>query len=304
MVFEFMPEGVFDLANQNQYFGGWPTLPDDPQTLVMAFPVEGWAESAAVSLRQEANGTLVGEVHGAPQTSEKAKTQALASLSLDIAAEAWPEVGKRDAVIGELQLRYRFLRPTLFHSPYEAAAGFIIGHRRPMRWKAEMMNRLADELGKRLVVQGHVFQAFPDPAALLALEGHEGLNAEKIARLHAVAKAALEGLLDRALLRRLPIDEALSKLESLPGVGPFFAQGILHRGAGLVDDMTRDDLTSYAIQKAYHLSETPDQTTIDRISQAWRPFRMWATILLHIWVRRELGVPPGRRAQGRRSPRG
>lgn len=301
MLFEFMPKGVFDLANQNQYFGGWPTMQDDPQTLVMAFPVEGWEGSAAVSLRQEANGKIVGEVHGAAEISEKAKSQALAALSLDIAAEDWPEVGKRDSVIGELQLRFHFLRPSLFHSPYEAAAGFIIGHRRPMRWKAEIMNHLAAEFGKKMVVKGQVFHAFPEPAVLLTLEGLKGLNEEKIARLHAVAKSAVDGLLDRDRLRALPIDEALSKLETLPGVGPFFAQGILHRGAGLVDDMTRDDLTSYAIEKAYHLSEAPNQATIDRVSQPWRPFRMWATVLLHIWVRREIGIPPGRRASSTRS---
>ena len=302
MLFEFMPKGVFDLANQNQYFGGWPTIQDDPQTLVMAFPVEGWEGSAAVSLRQEANGKIVGQAYGAAEISEKAKRQALASLSLDIAAEDWPEVGKRDGVIGELQLRFRFLRPILFHSPYEAAAGFIIGHRRSMRWKVEIMNHLAAELGKKLVVNGQVFHAFPEPAVLLTLEGHQGLNQQKVARLHAVARSALDGLLDRDLLRALPIDEALSKLETLPGVGPFFAEGILHRGAGLVDDMTRDDLTRDAIQKAYHLSEVPDQATIDRVSQPWRPFRMWATILLHIWLRREIGIPPGRRASSTRTP--
>jgi DNA-3-methyladenine glycosylase II len=301
VLFECMPTGEFDLANQNQYFGGWPTIQNYPQTLVMTFPVEGWKGSAAVSLRQEANGKIVGQVHGAAEISEKAKTQALASLSLDIAAEDWPEVGKRDAVIGELQHKYRFLRPILFHSPYEAAAGFIIGHRRSIRWKVQIMNHLAEELGKKLVVEGQVFHAFPEPAVLLTLKGYAGLNEQKVERLHSVARSALDGLLDRDRLRALPIDDALSKLETLPGVGPFFAQGILHRGAGLVDDMTRDDLTSYAIQKAYQLSEAPDQARIDRISQPWRPFRMWATILLHIWVRREIGVPPGRRASSTRS---
>ncbi len=51
---EYAPQGPFDLANQNQYFGGWPTLPDDPGAIVIAFPVEGWQGSAAVVLRQSA----------------------------------------------------------------------------------------------------------------------------------------------------------------------------------------------------------------------------------------------------------
>jgi len=296
MMFEFIPEGVFDLANQNKYFGGWPTLKNDPKTLVMAFPVEGWEGSAAVAVQQEADGRILGQVYGADKISEKAKSQALAALSLDIAAEDWPQVGKRDPVIGELQLKYNFLRPSLFHSPYEAAAGFIIGHRRSIRQKSEIVKQLAEEFGEKLVVEGQVFHAFPEPRLLLTLERYEGLNAQKIERLHSIAKSALDGLLERALLRSLPIKDALSKLETLPGVGPFFAQGILHRGAGLVDDITRDDLTDYAIQKAYQLHRAPDQKTVDLISEPWQPYRMWATILLHIWVRREIGIPPGRRA--------
>ena len=162
------------------------------------------------------------------------------------------------------------------------------------------MNHLAEDLGGKVLVEGQVFHAFPQPSDLFTLQDYKGLNEQKIERLHSVAKSALDGLLDRDYLRSLPIDTALAQLETLPGVGPFFAQGILHRGAGLVDDITRDDLTDYAIQKAYQLADVPDQAKIDEISQPWRPFRMWATVLLHIWVRREYGVPAGRRASSTR----
>ena len=300
MMFEFIPSGLFDLANQNHYFGGWPTLKNDPQTIVMAFPVEGWKGSAAVTLRQETDGRIAGQVYGPAEITEKARSQALACLSLDISAEEWPEVGKRDPVIGELQFKYNFLRPVLFHSPYEAAAGFIIGHRRSIRQKVEIMKHLAEDIGDKWMVEGQVFHAFPQPSDLFTLASYKGLNEQKVERLHFVAKSALDGLLDRDFLRSLPIDNALAQLETLPGVGPFFAQGILHRGAGLVDDITRDDLTDYTIQKAYRLAEIPDQAKIDEISKAWRPFRMWATILLHIWVRREYGIPTGRRASSTR----
>ena len=299
-MFDFIPNGLFDLANQNQYFGGWPTLKNDPQTIVMAFPVEGWHGSAAVTLRQAADGKIIGQVYGPAAISEKARSQALAALSLDVSAEEWPQVGRRDPVIGELQAKYAFLRPVLFHSPYEAAAGFIIGHRRSIRQKVEIMNHLAEDFGGKLEVDGQVWHAFPQPAGLLTLASYAGLNEQKVERLHFVARAALDGLLDRDFLRSLAIEDALAQLETLPGVGPFFAQGILHRGAGLVDDITRDDLTDYAIQKAYRLAEPPDQAKIDEISRPWRPFRMWATVLFHIWVRREYGVPTGRRASSTR----
>jgi len=81
----------------------------------------------------------------------------------------------------------------------------------------------------------------------------------KLERLHHVAHAALEGTLDRARLRSLPEPEALTQLRTLPGIGEFFAQGILMRGAGLVDAVTDDDITPRAIRLLYGLRERPDR---------------------------------------------
>ena len=294
MSFEYMPKGPFDLTNQNQYFGGWPTLINKPEAIVIAFPVEGWKGSAAVVLWQNTDGQVIGRVYGDRSIVEKAEQQALACLSLDIRAENWPIVGQRDAVIGELQIKYRFLRPILFHSPYEAAAGFVIGHRTTIRQKQALMKRMSQELGEKIEIDGQVFHAYPNPQTLLTLTTYKGLSELKIERLHAVAQAALEGILDRDRLRSLPIDQALAKLRSISGIGSFFAQGILHRGAGLVDEVTNDDLTLYAVQNAYKLAKLPNQNQVLEIASLWKPFRMWATVLLHVWLRREVGLPKKR----------
>jgi DNA-3-methyladenine glycosylase II len=87
------------------------------------------------------------------------------------------------------------------------------------------------------------------------------------------------------------VKEAVTRLETLSGIGPFFAQGILHRGAGLADEVTRDDVTEYAVKTAYNLGQTPDHSQVLEIARAWRPFRMWAAVLLHVWIRREVGLP-------------
>ncbi len=294
MTFEYVPRGPFDLSNQNRYFGGWPTLARDPAAIVMTFPVEGWKGSVAVVLRQLADGRLTGNIHGPALLADKARHQVLACLSLDVAAESWPEVGVRDPVIGGLQVKYGFLRPILFHSPYEAAAGFVIGHRITIRQKQALVRRIADDLGEALSIDGEVFHAFPSPEVLLTLSAYKGLSEQKIERVHGIARAAIEGVLDRESLRSLPVADAIRRLEALPGIGPFFAQGILHRGAGLADEVTRDDMTEYAVKTAYNLEQTPDHARVLEIARQWRPFRMWAVVLLHVWIRREVGLP-GRR---------
>src|SRR5207302_4552285 len=95
--------------------------------------------------------------------------------------------------------------------------------------------------------------------ALLGLNAIASIAPLKVERLHAVARAALEGMLDRTRLRSLPEPEALQQLRTLPGIGEFFAQGILMRGAGLVDAVTDDELTARAIQLLYGLQERPDR---------------------------------------------
>src|SRR6202022_3080027 len=128
--FTMTPKGRFELARSREFFGGWPSAPDDTETIVMGFPVGGWRASAAIAVRQERGGRLVGEGYGAGPGAGRAWRQARATVSLDVDVRRYPALGRRDAVIGELQRRYGLVRPTLFSSPYEAAAHFVLSHRR------------------------------------------------------------------------------------------------------------------------------------------------------------------------------
>ncbi len=301
MSFAIEPRGPFDLANQGRFFGGW--LSEEQGAIVMAFPVEGWRTSAAVVLRQGADGRVTGAVHPEGPDAERAWGQALAVVSLDVDGGGFPEIGRRDPVIGRLQERYGCLRPVLFHSPYEAAANFVIGQRISMGQARQIRQRLAEALGVRVTVGSREVAAFPDPQTLLGLTDFPGVNAQKIDRLHGIARAALVGLLDRAALRRLPVDDALAALRALPGVGPFSAQGILMRGAGLVDAVTEDDVTPQVMQLAYDLAERPNQAAVLGRAEAWRPYRMWCEVLLHVWLRREMGGPARPEPTRARGPR-
>jgi DNA-3-methyladenine glycosylase II len=280
--FEVVPQGPFDLETEAGRFGGWPRVGD---AIVMAFPVEGWRSSAAVVMRQR-DGTIAGEVHGAADAdAERAWQQALATVSLDIDGAGFLEVGRRDPIIGKLQADYRNLRPVLFHSPYEAACAFVIGHRITIQQTRRLRQRLAEEAGAAIAVEETTVHAFPDPRALLELNAIDGVAPLKVERLHAVAREALKGTLDRAQLRSLPELEALQQLRTLPGIGEFFAQGILMRGAGLVDAVTDDELTPRAIQLRYGLAERPDRAAVLARAASWRPYRMWAVVLLNVWLR-------------------
>lgn len=288
-------KGAFKLATAQGYFGGWPEVDGNP---VMAFPVEGRRTAAAVVMHQDRK-VVRGEVFGAGKDAGLAWRQGLAAVSLDVDGSGFEAVARRDPVIGGLWAEHGRLRPVLFHSPYEAAASFVIGHRITIAQTRKTRQRMAEEIGAAVEVRGHRFHAFPDPRTLLGVEGFPGVAAAKIERLHAVAQASIDGWLQRDHLRSLPEDEALAKLRTLPGVGDFFAQGILSRGAGLADFVSDDDLTPRAVQLAYGLRERPNRVALLEVAEAWRPYRMWATVLLHVWLRRQPKYVIGPRQLGR-----
>jgi DNA-3-methyladenine glycosylase II len=295
------PKGPFDLAGSRDFFGGWPSPPHDAEAIVMAFPVEGWRTSAAVLIRQERGGRVIGEVYGGGAEAANAWRQALATLSLDVDGRSYPALGRRDAVIGGLQRRYGLTRPTLFASPYEAAAHFVLSHRRSIAQARATRARLADEHGDRIDLDGATFHAFPRPQKLRRVREGRGLDAERLTRLHGIADAALAGTLDRRRLRRLSVERALTEIRGLRGIGEFFAQGILFRGAGIVDDITRDEQLRLAVPRAYGLSALPDSAAVERIAERWRPYRMWAEVLLVLQLFREGGRhSPTSRPRGRR----
>ena len=293
--FEVKPRGPFDLAAANDHFGGWVDgAGGDGLSVTLAFPVEGWDAYAAVTLRQDAGGSVHGDVEaagGSGEVSARAWEQAIAVLSLDVDGAGFAAVGARDAVIGGIQRRYPGLRPVLFHSPYEAAASFIIGHRISMAQGRAIRARMAEQAGIAIDTPQRSVHAFPSPQRLLELDSFAGLSAAKVERLHGVAQAALDGVLDRQRLRALDVDDALARIRTIPGLGPFFAQGVLMRGAGLVDAVTDDEVTRQAVQRAYELASPPSHADVLDIAERWRPYRMWALVLLHVWLRREAGGP-------------
>src|SRR5689334_23162508 len=116
----------------------------------------------------------------AGRCAKRAWRQALATLSLDVDGRAFQDVGRRDPVIGRLQAEYHSLRPVLFHSPYEAACAFLIGHRITIQQTRRLRQKMAEAIGAAISVDGEKVFAFPGPRALLEMESFPGVAPVKI----------------------------------------------------------------------------------------------------------------------------
>lgn len=257
--------------------------------LRLAFPLDGTFAPVAVALRWD-GGRLAGEFAGTGDAAAVSR-QVARIFSLDHDGTGFPELGRRDPVLGRIMAAFPGLRPVGFTSPYECAAWAILSGRISMRQAASIQDRLIAAHGTRLEVGGGEAWAFPAPERLAGLTEFAGLPQVKVDRLRAVAAAALEGLLDPDRLRALgPVDGPAS-VRTIPGIGPFWSSGIYLRGCGIVDEFADEPLSVAALGALHGLGDRPDTETLTRLTDAYRPYRMWVTFLLRVAANR--GAIPG-----------
>ncbi|HET9081170.1 MAG TPA: hypothetical protein VFO01_11740 [Trebonia sp.] len=299
--FTLVPRGPFSLAASIRFLEGftpasYSSAPD--RVLELAFPAEGSWRTVGVRVSQAGktvNGEIVSPAAPGPDLAAEVRPQVERILSLDVDGSGFPEVGVRDPVIGEIQRRYPGLRPVGFWSPYEAAAWTIIGHRIRITQAAALKARIAERLGEPVSFGGRVVHAFPSPQQLAKLGTFPGLAGRKPEWLRSLAQAALDGYLDAARLRAMPAEEALADLKKLPGIGDFSAGLTLLRGAGAPDAVPNaEPRLARAVALAYGLPGPAKPEQVQQISENWRPYRTWVTLLLRTQLEDETGEITGR----------
>jgi DNA-3-methyladenine glycosylase II len=302
--FGLVPRGAFSLAASIRFLEGFTPAAyagSADAVLELAFPVEGTWRTAGVRVRQDpaaVTAEVVSPGELAAELAAAVRAQVERILSLDVDGSGFPAVGERDPVVGEAQRRYPGLRPVGFWSPYEAGAWTIIGHRIRITQAAAIKARIAERLGEPVSFGGRVVHAFPSPQRLAELDTFPGLAGRKPEWLRSLAQAALDGQLDAARLRAMPQEEAMADLKKLPGIGDFSAGLILLRGAGDPDALSgQEPRLARAVALAYGLPgpATPEQ--LRQISENWRPYRTWVTVLMRTKLEDETGEITGRPAR-------
>lgn len=276
--------GPFDLDTAARFLEAFapaarPDAAGEPGTLRLAFPMPGSWQHTGVRVRQREPGVVdVSVVAGDAEVSEAAGHVARI-LSLDVDGSGFAAVGRRDPVVGALQERFAGLRPVLFTSPYEAACWAVIGQRIRFAHASVFKQRLAEQSGCRLDVDGRPLWSFPSPAELLEMPAPQWLPEIKVDRLRVVAEAALGGVLDPIALRTADPADAVEELRALPGIGAFSAQLVLIRGAGHPDVFPADE--RHLLDEMREAYDRPAATPreLSSIADAWSPYRSWVALL-------------------------
>jgi DNA-3-methyladenine glycosylase II len=226
------------------------------------------------------------EVRGQIMRSESESPHAAAvtrqvarMLSLDHDATTYPAVGRRDPAIGELMKTLPGLRPVNFSSPYECATWAVLSQRINTTQAASIKKRLIAAHGTTFDVGGVEVGCIPTPKKMLAIKSFPSLAAVKLERLHGVAKAALDGLLDADHLLSLG-DTAQEAVRVIPGIGPFWSQAIYMRTCGVTDVWPAEPLSNAALGVLHGVGGEPSAADIERITDVYRPWRTWVAVLV------------------------
>ena len=282
--FSLEPLGDYSLKESAGFIEAWHEAPSDGGKaaghLHLAFLTDREWTPAGVCLTQNDSGQVAGTVYSDAPAGE-IRLQTARILSLDVDGRGWPEVGRRDPVVGRLQKMFPGFRPVNWSNAYEAAAWCLISSRIAMRQAQAVKERMCRELGASVDIHGHRLNCFPAPEALIQMQAFKGLFGRKVEYLNALGRAALAGDLDTETLRAMSRPEALESLERLKGIGEFGSQLVRLRALSAVDELpTSEPRLLSAVATEYGLARGPDIAKLEQIAEGWRPYRMWVAVSL------------------------
>jgi len=125
----------------------------------------------------------------------------------------------------------------------------------------------------------------PSPQELLGVEPGDlraaGLSWRKVGTLRDLAERLSDGRLNVDRLSELPDDQFIAELTTVPGIGPWTAQGALLVALRREDVVLPGDLAlRKALRRVYHLDHLPSEAEVLAIAEKWRPYRSVATSYL------------------------
>lgn len=285
-------DGPFSLAAAAGFgFGPSTGRPfPDGDVLRLAFAADDLKHYVGAALRQNPDGSLAAEISGDADLAA-AEAQIRRILSIDADPTGWLAAGRADPVLGQVQQAFPGLRPVLFHSPYEAAAWAVLSQRRHRTQATALRRRLSQAAGVTFTLAGEPETAFPQPERLLAVTSFPGIEETRLARLHGVARAALDGKLEAAEIAAAAPDAAMAGLRQIKGLGPVYAMLVYLRSTGVTDVAALGEpRLASCLQHYYGLASLPGNAEVARIAEPWRPFRTWASVLFRVAGDRD-GVP-------------
>ncbi|HET7707297.1 MAG TPA: AlkA N-terminal domain-containing protein [Thermoanaerobaculia bacterium] len=173
----------------------------------------------------------------------------------------------RDPMLRPLLDRHRGIRVPGGWDAFEIVIRAIVGQQISVAAARSIVGSIAGKCGER--TNGSL--SFPTAAQIVSSKLELGMPRRRLESIRAVSAAVASGAF--ALEKRSTLEETISALEELPGIGPWSASYIAMRGLGETDAFPAGDLILRR-----NAGMTEQQLT--RRAERWRPYRAYAAMLL------------------------
>jgi len=214
---------------------------------------------------------------GTPPSDDLLRVVERARRLFDLDADPLPIAAHlaKDPFLGAAVAARPGLRVPGAWDPFEIAIRAVLGQQVSVAGARTLAGRLVRAHGETLpAASGALTHVFPTPRALACGDLTSiGLPRARAEALRALATAFRDrpDLLDGAP----GLDDALLRLQEIPGIGPWTAGYIAMRGMGEPDALPSGDL---GLRRALRGGSVRE---IESRAEAWRPWRAYATI--HVW---------------------
>jgi AraC family transcriptional regulator of adaptative response / DNA-3-methyladenine glycosylase II len=232
---------------------------------------------------EEGRGALLLRLTGFPPTAALEATRRAGRLfDLDADPAAIAAHLSSDPLLGPLLGRRPGLRAPGAWDPFETSVRTILGQQVSVRAARTLAARLVSRFGRPLspaLAKGTLSHLFPSADDLADADVSSiGLPSRRGEAIRAFARAVALRQVD--LGPAASLDDAVSRLAGMPGIGPWTAQLIALRALGEPDALPAGDLgLRLALARGGPL---PSATTVESRARAWRPWRSYA--LIHLWT--------------------
>lgn len=156
---------------------------------------------------------------------------------------------------------------------FTSLARSIVNQQLSLKAAASIFVRLTETVGGTVT-----------PAAILSTQParlrHAGLSAAKVRSLTELAEAVRSGTLNLLALKRVPPEEAVARLTTLYGIGPWTAEMFLIFALGAPDVFSPGDLILVRqMQKHLKLDESVSRKKLAALAEQWSPHRSYVSLL-------------------------
>lgn len=269
----------FDFAAMLQFFAR-RAIPGieavDVNSYMRRFDFDGLSGTFAVAALAGQHSLELRVRHARPAALLDVATRVRRLFDLDADAAAIHAALARDRRLRPLLKRFPGVRVGGAWDGFEAAVRAVLGQQVTVAAARTLALRIVARYGT-CDGSGSVLDAtFPVPAVLAdANLSALGITRARAATIAAVARAVADGTVDFRPEQRL--DDFVARWTALPGIGAWTAHYLAMRVLGHPDAFPAGDIV---LRKALVPGTTLSAAALERESEAWRPWRAYAVLLL------------------------